>query len=199
MFRHPPGMLLPSHRCSINKKAARRRLERKHMSAINKYHINLLSFNLLNEVGKRIYYFQRIKACLPEYTCKFVVYLDKDFASTLNNGKGYFYSSVSTADESNRPLIFQQIDFSINQITKSGLVEITFKLTIPTHYKDFDPTVNLSKKIIKYPKNKVRLRLSFSNCDIREPSFYQSLNDGTFLNTVIPIKEATNERSNTAI
>ena len=165
------------------------------MTLKNKYCINLLSFNLLNQDGKRVYILERNGTALKEYTCKFIVFLDHDFLEKLNNEDGFFYLSVFSID--NKPLIFQQIDLSPNQIPRSGLIEIAFKLSIPTHLEDFDLKADHPKKVIKYPKNKIKLQLSFSRSNLKDQSFYSDLEDGTFIDTVIPIKEATNGWSHT--
>ena len=150
----------------------------------NKYHINLLSFNLLNKERKKIYSFQIIKTSFSECSCKFVVYLDQRFQAALNDDQGFFYLSAFSIE--NQPLIFEQIDFRLSKLPKSGLVEITFKINIPIH---LDSSAFPDKKIT-YPKDKVKLRLSFSTKDVGDPFFHQDLEEGTFISTTIPIKEA---------
>lgn len=154
------------------------------MALKNKYCINLLSFNLLDSDSKRIYVLKRHGTVFKEVTCKFIVFLDQDFKSKLNGDIGFFYLSAFSKED--QPLIFEQIDFDLTRLPKSGLVEIAFKLNIPTH---LDNSVFPDKKVVSYPKGKVKLQLSFSIRNVGDSSFHQDLEEGTFISTVIPIKE----------
>ena len=155
------------------------------MTLKNKYDVNLLSFDLLNKDDKQIYSLEREKTALKECTCKFIVFLDQDFQSKLNGDNGFFY--LSAFSKEGQPLIFEQIDFDLAQLPKSGLVEIAFKMNIPTH---LDNSTFPNKKVVTYPKDKIKLHLSFSTKNVGDASFHQDLEDGTFINTTIPIKEA---------
>ena len=57
----------------------------------------------------------------------------------------------------------------------------------PTH---LDNSTFPNKKVVTYPKDKIKLQLSFSTKNVGDASFHQDLEDGTFINTTIPIKEA---------
>lgn len=154
------------------------------MTLKNKYGVNLLSFNLVDSDSKKIYVLKRHGTVFKEVTCKFIVFLDQDFQSKLNGDNGFFYLSAFSKED--RPLIFEQIDFDLARLPKSGLVEIAFKMNIPTH---LDNSVFPNKKVVSYPKEKIKLRLSFSTKTVGKSAFYQDLEDGTFINTIIPIKE----------
>lgn len=155
------------------------------MALKNKYCINLLSFNLLDSDSKKSYVLKRHGTVFKELTCKFIVFLDQDFKSKLSGDNGFFYLSVFSKE--GQPLIFEQIDFDLAQLPKSGLVEIAFKMNIPTH---LDNSTFPNKKVVTYPKDKIKLQLSFSTKNVGDASFHQDLEDGNFINTTIPIKEA---------
>ena len=99
------------------------------MTLKNKYDVNLLSFDLLNKDDKQIYSLEREKTALKECTCKFIVFLDQDFQSKLNGDNGFFY--LSAFSKEGQLLVFEQIDFDLTQLPKSGLVEIAFKMQLP--------------------------------------------------------------------
>lgn len=151
----------------------------------NKYYVNLLSFNLFGRNGKPTYYLRLNETALEELTCKFAAFLDENFQAKLKSNHGFFY--LSAFSTKNQPLIFEQIDFDLAQLPESNLVEVTFKLNIPTH---LDNSAFPDKKLITYPKKKVRLRLSFSTQNVGDSYFQQDLEEGTFFNTIIPIEKA---------
>lgn len=154
------------------------------MEIQNRYGINLISFEITNENDEQLFkiYYKDNSPAPIKIQC--ILFFTTELRNIVkNSNQNYIYLTLLSTETMTPQLLYQQIDFTNDQLSKDGLLKFVFDVSVP--FIKNKEVMNL---------NVIRIRLSYSNQGLENNNLDNLLKSGAFIDTLVPFEVINNAK-----